>query len=156
MKVPGGRGTWPAFWMLGSNIDHVAWPACGEIDVMEHVGCNPGTVHGTLHAPGHSGLDGGHGQAHRARADLVGDFHTYSVDWNVDEISWLFDGHAYHWLTPADVPGGIWPFDQPFYLLVNLAIGGAWPGNDTRRRCCRRHRRSTGYASAPTDPRGSR
>ncbi len=56
MKVPGGRGTWPAFWMLGSNIDQMGWPACGEIDVMEHVGCDPGTVHGTLHAPGYSGL----------------------------------------------------------------------------------------------------
>lgn len=97
----------------------------------------PRHVHGTLHAPGYSGLDGGLGQAHRARADLVGEFHTYSVDWNVDEISWLFGGHGYHRLTPADVPGGVAPFHQPFYLLVNLAIGGAWPGNDTPRRSCR-------------------
>ena len=131
MKVPGGRGTWPAFWMLGSNIDQVGWPACGEIDVMEHVGSDPGTVHGTLHAPGYCGLDGGLGRAHRPGDALVGEFHIYGVDWSEDSIVWLFDGDPYFRLTPSEVPGAVWPFNQPFYLLLNLAVGGAWPGNDT-------------------------
>lgn len=100
--------------MLGGNIDQVGWPACGEIDVMEHVGCDSGSVHGTLHASGYFGLDGGLGQAHRAGADLASDFHTYGVDWNDDEITWLLDGHAYRRLTPDDVPGRLWPFNQPF------------------------------------------
>lgn len=147
IKVPGGLGTWPAFWMLGSDIDDVDWPACGEIDVMEHVGSDPGSVHGTVHAPGYSGLDGGIGQAHRTGSDLSDDYHVYGVEWTSEQISWLFDGYPSHRVTPHLVPGGRWPFDHPFYLLVNLAIGGAWPrAMAPRRRPCLRRCWSTGYA----------
>lgn len=130
IKVPGGPGTWPAFWMLGSDIDEVGWPACGEIDVMEHVGSDPNTVHGTAHAPGYAGLAGGLGRAHPAGCDLSADFHVYGVDWDVGRITWLLDGRPYHRMTPAEAPGSIWPFCHPFFLVINLAVGGAWPGNN--------------------------
>ena len=130
IQVPAGIGTWPAFWMLGSNLDQVGWPACGEIDVMEHVGSEPTTVHGTVHAPGYSGLNGGIGKAYDTGTDLASAFHVYAVDWAPQQITWLLDDTAYQHLTAADVPGP-WPFTHPFFLVINLAIGGAWPGNDT-------------------------
>jgi beta-glucanase (GH16 family) len=131
IKVPGGLGTWPAFWMLGSDIDEVGWPMCGEIDIMEHVGSAPNTVHGTVHAPGYSGLAGGIGGAHVSVSDLSDDFHTYAIDWDAEQITWLLDSQPYHRMTPAQAPESMWPFRHPFYFVVNLAIGGAWPGNDT-------------------------
>jgi len=128
IKVPSGVGTWPAFWMLGTDIDDVGWPACGEIDVMEHVGSNPSTVHGTLHGPGYAGLAGGVGHAYDAGVHLAADFHVYGVDWAPDRVSWLLDGVAYASSGRDDVPGG-WPFAHDFYVLLNLAVGGDWPGN---------------------------
>ena len=116
--------------MLGEDIGSVGWPACGEIDVMEHVAVDPTRVHGTLHGPGYSGLDGGVTQAHDLGRPLADDFHRFAVDWSAGEVRWLVDDVTYHRLTPADVPGP-WPFDQPFFLLLNLAVGGAWPGNAT-------------------------
>lgn len=133
LRVPGGRGTWPAFWMLGADLDEVGWPACGEIDVMEHVGVDPRRCHGTAHGPGWSGLAGGVGRALDTGVDLSHDFHEYAVAWDQDAIEWSLDGRAYHRLTPGDVLGGpdAWPFDHAFFLVCNLAIGGHWPGNDT-------------------------
>jgi beta-glucanase (GH16 family) len=128
IKVPSGPGVWPAFWMLGADIDRVGWPACGEIDVMEYVGSEPRTVHGTVHGPGYAGVGRGIGRAHEVRDDLAGDFHVYGVEWTADHISWHVDGAEYQRLTPGDVPGP-WPFRHFFYLLVNLAVGGSWPGN---------------------------
>ena len=128
--MPAGPGLWSAFWMLGTDIDDVGWPACGEIDVMEHVGRTPSAVHGTLHGPGYAGLAGGIGHAHDAGTDLGAGFHVYGVDWSADRVTWLLDGRPYGTLTPRDVPGP-WPFDHDFYLLVNLAVGGDWPGNAT-------------------------
>jgi len=128
IKVPGGLGTWPAFWMLGVDLDEVGWPACGEIDVMEHVGSDPRRCHGTAHGPGWSGLGGGLGAAVDAGVDLSADFHDYAVSWDGRGISWSLDGRDYHRLTPDDAPGP-WPFDHAFFLVLNLAIGGDWPGN---------------------------
>ena len=128
IRVPAGRGLWSAFWMLGTDIGEVGWPACGEIDVMEHVGSSPTSVHGTLHGPGYAGLGGGVGHARDAGVDLTEGFHVYGVDWSADRVTWLLDGRAYGTLTPGDVPGP-WPFDHDFYLLLNLAVGGDWPGN---------------------------
>ncbi len=130
IKVPGGVGTWPAFWMLGVDIDDVGWPACGEIDVMEHVGADPRRCHGTAHGPGWSGLGGGIGAAVDAGVDLAEDFHDYAVAWDESSVTWFLDGRAYHRLTPADVPGA-WPLDRELFLVLNLAIGGDWPGNAT-------------------------
>lgn len=130
IKVPGGRGTWPAFWMLGADHARVGWPACGEIDVMEHVGAKPQHCHGTAHAPGWSGLGGGIGTTVDAGTDLSDDFHEYAVAWDRSGITWSLDCRDYARLTPSDVPGA-WPFDHDFFLLLNLAVGGDWPGNDT-------------------------
>ncbi|MFJ5548062.1 ricin-type beta-trefoil lectin domain protein [Streptomyces sp. NPDC093225] len=130
MKVPRGQGMWPAFWMLGQDIGQVGWPNSGEIDVMENVGYEPSTVHGTLHGPGYSGA-GGIGAAYglpggRAFAD---DFHTFAVDWSPGSISWSVDGQVYQRRTPADLGGRQWVYDKPFFLILNLAVGGDWPGN---------------------------
>lgn len=130
MKVPGGRGTWPAFWMLGTDIDQVGWPDCGEIDVVEHVGTDPTRCHGTVHGPGYCGLAGGIGEAMDARTDLSAGFHDHAVHWDGDGITWLLDGRPHHHLGPGDVPGP-WPFDHPFFLVLNLAIGGHWPDQET-------------------------
>jgi len=129
IKVPAGRGVWAAFWLLGTDIDAVGWPGCGEIDVMEHVGGRPHTVHGTLHGPGHAGLGGGIGASHDAAVALAGDFHVYAVDWAADRITWSLDGAPYSTLARADLPAEALAVDGDCYLLLNLAIGGAWPGN---------------------------
>lgn len=131
IRVPSGQGAWPAFWMLGSDIDDVGWPACGEIDVMEYVGSQPTTVHGTLHVPGCSGVGSGFGSAHDTQVELARDFHVYAVDWNPDRITWYMDGTPYAVRHRTDLPADAWRFDHDHYLLLNLAIGGNWPGNET-------------------------
>lgn len=131
LKLPRGQGIWPAFWMLGDGFGRVAWPACGEIDVMEMIGHQPGTLYGTLHGPGYSagegltkstGLPGG--------ATFADAYHVFGVDWRPGRIDWHLDGKIYHTLTPANLPAGApWVFDDtPFFLLLNLAVGGKWPG----------------------------
>ncbi|MER5873065.1 RICIN domain-containing protein [Streptomyces sp. NPDC002044] len=130
LKVPRGQGMWPAFWMLGNDIGQVGWPNSGEIDVMENVGFEPSTVHGTLHGPGYSGA-GGIGAAYslpggQAFADA---FHTFAVDWAPDSVTWSVDGVVYQRRTPADLGGRAWAFNKPFFLILNLAVGGYWPGD---------------------------
>ncbi|MFD7125698.1 MULTISPECIES: family 16 glycosylhydrolase [Streptomyces] len=130
IKIPRGQGIWPAFWMLGDDIGNVGWPNSGEIDVMENVGFEPGTVHGTLHGPGYSG-SGGIGAAYtlpngQAFAD---DFHTFAVDWAPDSITWSVDGQVFQRRTPADLGGNQWVFNKSFFLILNLAVGGYWPGD---------------------------
>lgn len=129
LKVPPGSGVWPAFWMLGNDIDEVGWPACGEIDVMEYVGADPSAVRGTAHGPGYAGLGGGIGQGHEAGSPLSDDFHVFSVDWGPGQLVWRLDEDEYFRLTAADVTGP-WPFEHPFFLVLNLAVGGTWPGNE--------------------------
>ncbi|MEU5366775.1 glycoside hydrolase family 16 protein [Streptomyces sp. NPDC005925] len=130
LQVPRGQGMWPAFWMLGNDIGQVGWPNSGEIDVMENVGYEPSTVHGTIHGPGYSG-SGGIGAAYtlpggQAFAD---GFHTFAVDWAPDSITWSVDGQVYQRRTPADLGGRSWVFNKPFFLILNLAVGGYWPGD---------------------------
>jgi beta-glucanase (GH16 family) len=127
MKLPRGQGMWPAFWMLGTDIGSAGWPGCGEIDVMENVGFEPTTVHGTIHGPGYSG-SGGIGAPYSG-PNFSDDFHTYAVDWSADRIVWSVDGHAYQTRTPADVGGHAWAFNHPFFVILNLAVGGYWPGD---------------------------
>jgi beta-glucanase (GH16 family) len=131
LKLPRGQGIWPAFWMLGEGFDRVPWPLCGEIDIMELVGHQPGTLHGSLHGPGYSGTHG------LSKATVLPDgatfadgYHVFAVDWKPGRIDWLLDGTVYHSVTPDKLPAEAkWVFDQaPFFLLLNLAVGGAWPG----------------------------
>ncbi|WP_030418989.1 glycoside hydrolase family 16 protein [Streptomyces sp. NRRL F-5065] len=130
MKVPRGQGMWPAFWMLGHDLGQVGWPDSGEIDVMENVGFEPSTVHGTIHGPGYSGADGiGAGYTLPGGQAFADGFHTFAVDWAPGSITWSVDGNVYQRRTPADLGGRQWAFDKPFFLILNLAVGGYWPGD---------------------------
>lgn len=127
LKIPYGQGMWPAFWMLGNNIDQVSWPQCGEIDIMENIGKEPFIIHGTVHGPGYSG-SGGVGKPFVLKdGNFADDFHVYAVEWEPQEIRWYVDGQQYFTVTPADV-NGEWVFDHPFFLILNVAVGGRWPG----------------------------
>jgi beta-glucanase (GH16 family) len=130
MKLPFGQGIWPAFWMLGSDIATVGWPRCGEIDIMENIGKEPATVHGTVHGPGYSGA-GGIGAPYTLSDGRFADsFHTFAVLWQPDGIEFAVDNAMYKRITKADLPGGApWVYDHPFFLLLNLAVGGNWPGS---------------------------
>jgi beta-glucanase (GH16 family) len=127
MKMPRGQGIWPAFWLLGDDLGSAGWPNSGEIDIMEHIGKEPNTVYGTLHGPGYSGA-GGISKGKPMPAPLANDFHTYAVDWSPNLIVWYVDNIEYHRLTPANLNGSRWVFDHPFFMIMNLAVGGNWPG----------------------------
>lgn len=127
MKVPRGQGMWPAFWMLGTPVN---WPDSGEIDIMENVGFEPSTVHGTIHGPGYSGSGGiGAGYSLPNGQAFADAFHTFAVDWAPDSITWSVDGNVYQRRTPADLGGKQWVFNKPYFLILNLAVGGYWPGD---------------------------
>jgi beta-glucanase (GH16 family) len=131
IKLPQGKGVWPAFWLLGGDIDGVGWPRCGEIDIMEHIGREPSAVYGTVHGPEYSGPKGIGGSYvfpnNRRAAD---DFHVYAVEWTSDEIRWFVDGKHYKTVTPKDLPKAAkWAFDHPFFIILNFAVGGHWPGS---------------------------
>lgn len=130
IKVPYGQGIWPAFWALGANIGSVGWPESGEIDIMENIGREPTTAHGTVHGPGYSGASGISGAVELPDGTaFADDFHVFAVEWEPGEIRWYLDGNEFFQLTEADLPpGGRWVFDQPFFLLLNVAAGGYWPG----------------------------
>ncbi|WP_405975481.1 family 16 glycosylhydrolase [Streptomyces sp. NBC_00988] len=130
MKIPRGQGMWPAFWMLGTDIGSVGWPNSGEIDVMENVGFEPSTIHGTIHGPGYSGANGiGAAYTLANGAAFADAYHTFAVDWAPNSIKWSVDGVVYQTRTPADVGGNTWAFNKPFFLILNLAVGGDWPGD---------------------------
>jgi beta-glucanase (GH16 family) len=131
IKIPRGQGIWPAFWMLGNDIDKPGWPACGEIDIMENIGKEPALVHGTIHGPGYSGADGlSSTYALPAGQRVADDFHVFAVEWEPNAIRFYTDDHLYATRTPADLPKGTkWVYDHPFFLLLNVAVGGGWPGN---------------------------
>jgi beta-glucanase (GH16 family) len=130
IRIPRGQGIWPAFWMLGANIDAVGWPGCGEIDVMENIGREPAMVHGTMHGPGYSGDKGITGSYTLPSTAFADDFHVFAVEWIPGQVRWLVDEREYRRTTPADLPlGATWVFDRPFFLLLNVAVGGAWPGD---------------------------
>jgi beta-glucanase (GH16 family) len=127
IKVPRGRGLWPAFWMMGNDITAVNWPQCGEIDIMEHIGVNPFTVYATLHGPGYSGA-AGIGAPLTLPNAIADNFHVFSVEWDPNLIRWYMNGQLYHTVTPASVGANQWVFEHPFFMLLNLAVGGSWPG----------------------------
>jgi len=127
IKVPEGKGLWPAFWMLGENFPVVGWPDCGEIDIMEYVGREPDLIIGTMHGPGYSGALG-LSRWNRQSYNIADDFHTYAIEWDPNHISWFFDGEEYNTFTREDVGNRPWVFDQPFFIILNLAIGGTLGG----------------------------
>ncbi|WP_036961472.1 glycoside hydrolase family 16 protein [Promicromonospora kroppenstedtii] len=129
IKIPRGQGIWPAFWMLGGQFPGTPWPNSGEIDIMENIGREPHLVHGTLHGPGYSGGNPITGQyMHPQGWSFADDFHTFAVDWSPNSITWLVDGNAYQTFTPANTGGNPWVFNQPFFFILNVAVGGNWPG----------------------------
>lgn len=127
-KLPEGRGLWPAFWMLGSSFPRVDWPFCGEIDVMENLGQKIRISSGFVHGPG-SLSDTGIGGFHRSQRSLAKGFHVFSANWAPTEISFSVDGHVFQRVLRSTYPPGqTWVFDQRMFLLLNLAVGGSWPG----------------------------
>ncbi len=127
LKIPAGQGLWPGFWMLGSDIGTTPWPACGEIDILENIGREPSIAHGTVHGPGYSGAGGIGGPFTLSSGKLADDFHVYAVEWEPKEIRWYLDGKQFFSVTPEKV-NGKWVFDHPFFLILNVAVGGQWPG----------------------------
>jgi beta-glucanase (GH16 family) len=131
LKLPAGQGIWPAFWMLGEDISSVGWPRCGEMDIMENIGREPSTVHGTLHGPGAFGGNGLSGSFLLSGGQpFSSDFHVFTLEWQPNVVRFFVDGNLYQTRTPADLPAGAeWVFDHPFFLLLNVAVGGNWPGS---------------------------
>ena len=131
IKLPYGQGIWPAFWMLGSNIDSVSWPTCGEVDIMENIGKEPSIIHGTIHGPGYSGGNGLSSSYSLSDNQRFADsFHTFAVEWEPNVVRFYCDGILYKTRTPADLPAGkTWVYDHPFFIILNVAVGGGWPGN---------------------------
>jgi len=127
MKVPAGQGLWPAFWMLGADFPRKSWPACGEIDIMEYIGKDPRTVYGTVHGPGYSGSSGPGGRL-RLDADVAQDFHIFAIERESDRIRWYCDGEQYFSISKGDQGANEWAFEKDFFIILNLAVGGAWPG----------------------------
>jgi beta-glucanase (GH16 family) len=130
MKMPWGPGIWPAFWLLGSDIETVSWPQCGEIDIMEYRGQEPELIHGTVHGPGYSGgaaITKSYGYPQN-RYDVK--YHVFAVEWGVDFIHFYVDETLYQVLEPEDLTGE-WVFDDPFFIILNVAVGGDYVGFPT-------------------------
>jgi beta-glucanase (GH16 family) len=131
-KLPKGKGIWPALWMLGSNISQVSWPACGEIDIMENLGQDPKTVYGTIHW-GNQGSTTSKSTQGIYKLNTVktfaDEFHVYSLDWEKDKLSILVDDKVYFTTTAAKLGANPYPYNAPFFFIMNIAVGGNWPGN---------------------------
>ena len=128
IQLPWGQGLWPAFWLLGNNINEVGWPQCGEIDIMEYRGQNPTVLIGSVHGPGYSA-----GESEGKEYDLENDrfdtgFHVFGIEWGPEYINYYVDDVLYNQITPDDVAGE-WVFDHPFYIIINLAVGGNFVGS---------------------------
>ena len=138
IKMPYGKGLWPAFWLLGNNIElnvetpddpaTVAWPRCGEIDIMEYLGSNPTNIFGTVHGPGYSGGNAISKNFALTNNRYDNDFHIFGIEWGENYINYYVDDVLYNQITPKNVPGE-WVFNQPFYIILNMAVGGSFPGS---------------------------
>lgn len=126
-KLPQGQGTWPAIWMLGKNYTDIGWPKCGEIDIMEHKGVEPGLIHGSLHTPS------SHGNTINTKIfrvdDVSNQFHDYTVIWTEEKIKFLVDNELYYTYNPENKNSSNWPFDNSFFIILNLAMGGNFGGS---------------------------
>ncbi|MDR9446542.1 MAG: glycoside hydrolase family 16 protein [Balneolaceae bacterium] len=131
IKNPFGPGLWPAFWMLGENFEEVGWPQSGEIDIMEMRGQLPSTIHGSIHGPGYSGSNPITQSYTLSNARFDDDFFVYAVEWHPERIDFFVDDYLYQRVTPGDVSGE-WVFNQPFFLLLNVAVGGNYVGFPTQ------------------------
>ena len=131
IKLPLGQGLWPAFWMLGSNIEQVGWPQCGEIDIMEYLGNNPTQILGTLHGPGFSGGESISKKYNLSNSRFDNEFHVFGVEWTETYINWDVDDVLYNQITRKQVEaeGGEWVFDNSFFMILNMAVGGNLPGS---------------------------
>lgn len=127
-KIPTGRGTWPAIWLLGQNIDKAGWPRSGEIDIMENVGFDPDTIHANIHTEAYNHVKGTNKGNQITVPAPYKDFHIYALDWDPRKIVISVDGKPYFTYANEGTGEAVWPFDQPFYLILNLAIGGSWGG----------------------------
>ncbi len=128
IKTPFGPGLWPAFWMLGNNIDTVAWPNCGEIDIMELKGGQPSTIYGSMHGPGYSGGNSKSATYSLRNGRFDTDFHIFAVEWYEDRIDYFVDDYLYNRIQKTDVAPNKWVFNQPFFLIMNVAVGGNFTG----------------------------
>jgi beta-glucanase (GH16 family) len=135
IKIPAGAGVWPAFWMLGDDVDPREWPACGELDIMENIGKEPTKIHGSVHGTGFTGTSLGTVTQLASGEDFAAGFHTYGLIWSPGKVQYYVDdpSHPYATYTRADLPkGAVWPFDDGrYFFLLNLAMGGDWPGPTT-------------------------
>lgn len=125
-KLSLGKGIWPAFWMLGSNIGEIGWPKCGEIDILEYVGKEPNTVFTSLHT------QDSHGNTINTKKTLISDiesgFHIYAIEWTKDKIDFYVDQQLVYSFNPLQKDANTWPFNQPFYFVINVAVGGNFGG----------------------------
>lgn len=129
-RLPQGRGTWPAIWMLPDNLIYGGWPRSGEIDIMEHVGYDHGVVHGTVHTNAYNHLKNTQVGKQRTVENVHGAFHTYAINWTETKIEFYIDGTKYHEFKKNGDSPDEWPFDHPFHLILNIAVGGGWGGQE--------------------------
>ena len=131
-KLPKGRGSWPAIWMLGTgeSLEKKGWPGIGEIDIMEHVGFDPGRIHASIHCTAFNHVAGTQKTGTVMAPDAMNEFHVYGLNWTPEFIEMLIDGKPYFRFDNMKRTHAEWPFDKPFYLLLNLAVGGNWGGKE--------------------------
>lgn len=130
LKTPYGPGIWPAFWMLGANVGEVGWPMCGEIDIMELKGQQPNIIHGTIHGPGYSAGNALSSTYALRFGRFDQEYHIFALEWTPDQLDFYCDGYLYKRITKQDVPGQ-WVYDHPFFLILNVAVGGNYVGFPT-------------------------
>ena len=128
-KLPKGKGTWPAIWMLGESISTVGWPNCGEIDIMEHVGYDDGMIHGSIHTEEYNHMSNTQKSGSKFLSTATDSFHVYSLEWSPNYLRYLIDNEPYFFVyNDSNGDPKKWPFDEPHYIILNLAIGGDWGG----------------------------